>query len=93
MNTINDVVQNENPRDVILFLTRKISGISYPQLDRLYNINKWIYVTDVLGLMKVVQQMIDEELLTSDNLNIFRGPHWKEPHFMAERKYTFMKQS
>lgn len=93
MNTINDVVQNENPRDALLFIARKSSGISLPQVDRLYQRNKWVHVGDNLGLMKVIRQMVDEGLITSDNCNIFRGPQWKEPQFMTEKKYTFEKQS
>lgn len=92
MNTIKEVVQNESPRDVILFLTRKSSGITYPQLDRLYNLNRWVHVSDNLGLMKIVQQMIAEELLINDKCNILKGPSWKEPKFMTEHKYTFAKQ-
>lgn len=93
MNTINDVIQNENPRDVILFITRKSSGISLPQLDRLYLKNKWIHVNDNLGLMQIVQQMVNEGQLITDNLNIFKGLQWKEPKFMTEHKYTFAEQS
>lgn len=93
MNTIKEVVQNEDPRDVILFLTRKSSGITYPQLDRLYNLSRWVHVTDNLGLMQIVQKMIDENLLINNNCNILKGPSWKEPQFMTEKKYTFAKQS
>lgn len=38
MNTIHDVVKNESPTDVILFLTRG-NGISHPHIDRLYTQN------------------------------------------------------
>lgn len=39
MSIIDTIVKEENPRDVILFVTRGENGISYPILDRLYNTN------------------------------------------------------
>jgi hypothetical protein len=45
MNTINEIVINENPVDVILFLTNK-AGIDHPRLDRLYSLNNWPHINN-----------------------------------------------
>ena len=52
MSNINDVVANENPRDVILFIVRNKS-ISYPMVDMLYSGNSWVNIGNNLELLSL----------------------------------------
>lgn len=87
MSNINDVVANENPRDVILFIVRNKS-ISYPMVDMLYSGNSWVNIGNNLELLKLVHNMRLEGLIDNSDGGIKKGPNWKEPAFMAENKYT-----
>ncbi|MCH4870158.1 hypothetical protein CJF43_22225 [Pseudomonas fragi] len=87
MSNINDVVANENPRDVILFIVRNKS-ISYPMVDMLYSGNSWVNIGNNLELLKLVHNMKLEGLIENSDGGIKKGPNWKEPAFMAENKYT-----
>jgi hypothetical protein len=89
MNTINDVVVSEAPRDVVLFLTKGESGISYPRLDGLYNRNDWVNILNNLELLKLVSHMVSEGLIIDSGKALIKGPNWKEPAFVTEKKYTF----
>lgn len=89
MNTINDVVISEDPRDVVLFLTKGEDGISYPRLDKLYNRNNWANISNNLELLKLVSNMVDEGLIVDSGNSLRKGLNWKEPAFVAENKYSF----
>ncbi|WP_110996157.1 hypothetical protein [Pseudomonas sichuanensis] len=86
MNTINEIVINENPVDVILFLTNK-AGIDHPRLDRLYSLNGWPHLNNML-LIELIQTMKFEGLIESKNGRYVRGPHWKPPQFLLDKKYS-----
>jgi len=89
MSNINDVVLSEDPRDVILFLAKSEAGISYPRLDRLYNINNWVNIGNNIELLKLVYNMRLEGLIDNSDGSIKKGANWKEPAFLTEKKYTF----
>lgn len=90
MNTINDVVQNEEPTDAILFLTRGAS-ISHPQLDRLYERNNWIFLGNCLELIELIKKMSNNGLIEQKGGGYVKGPKWRAPTFLLENKYTFNK--
>ena len=89
MSTINDVIISEEPRDVILFLTKNENGISYPRLDGLYNGNDWVNISNNLELLKLISNMVDEGFIVDTGEGLRRGPNWKEPAFVTEKKYSF----
>uniref|UniRef100_A5W591 Uncharacterized protein n=2 Tax=Pseudomonas putida TaxID=303 RepID=A5W591_PSEP1 len=88
MDTIHDVIKNESPADVILFFTRG-TGISHPQLDRLYTQNSWIYLGDCIGLIELIRKMTSDGLIEQKAGGYVKGPKWTAPKFMLENKYTF----
>lgn len=88
MNTINDVVQNETPTDVILFLTRG-AGISHPQIDRLYECNNWIHIGNCLELITLIRNMCTEELIEQKGGGYSKGRKWRPPQFFLDKKYKF----
>ncbi|MCD9568762.1 hypothetical protein [Pseudomonas protegens] len=89
MSIINKIVISESPRDVILFLAKGEAGISYPKLDRIYNINNWINISNNLELLKLVELMKQEGLIKEAGGGLVKGPAWKEPGFITEKKYSF----
>ncbi|MBH3418407.1 hypothetical protein A3L25_010805 [Pseudomonas putida] len=88
MNTIHDVVKNESPTDVILFLTRG-TGISHPHIDRLYTQNNWIHLGDCMALIELTRKMTSDGLIEQKAGGYVKGPKWSAPKFMLENKYTF----
>lgn len=89
MSVIEEIVLNEKPEEVILFVTKHERGISLPQLDGLYNRAKWAHVSDNMGLLRIVKQMCDAGFIKYSGSGIVRGKNWREPAFMLEGKYTF----
>ncbi|MDZ3991115.1 hypothetical protein PspTeo4_06792 [Pseudomonas sp. Teo4] len=90
MNNINSVVQNEDPTEVILFLTRG-GSISHPQIDRLYERNNWIFLNNCLELIELIKKMSNEGLIEQKGGGYVKAPKWRAPKFLLENKYTFNK--
>lgn len=88
MSIIDTIVQNEIPEDVILFLTKTENGISYPRLDRLYSRNNWAQASNIIELLDIIRKMHDAGLINYGGASIVKGPNWREPIFMTEKKYT-----
>ncbi|POG11158.1 hypothetical protein BGP84_15990 [Pseudomonas putida] len=88
MSTISDIIKNENPVDVVLFLTSK-SGIDHPRLDRLYNQNNWANIGDNMKLIELIRDMKSKGLIQNQDGRYVRGPNWEAPAFLLEKKYTF----
>ncbi|PZW75606.1 hypothetical protein DFS21_112124 [Pseudomonas sp. 2848] len=87
--TLSAVIRNEDPQDVMLFLTATNRSISYPRIDRLYASSDWPYIGDIQGLMRVIDGMCDRGLLSRSKQGFVKGPHWREPQFLTEKKYKF----
>ncbi|QXH44865.1 hypothetical protein KSS93_18485 [Pseudomonas xanthosomatis] len=92
MNSIHDVIKNETPTDVILFITGN-NSISHPHLDRLYNRNDWIFVGDCLGLINIIKEMINQGLIEEKGGGYIKGPNWREPEFITLKKYNLNSSS
>ncbi|UXH41937.1 hypothetical protein [Pseudomonas promysalinigenes] len=86
MNTISDIVVNEPPTDVILWLARR-DGISHPRLDNLYNRNGWANIGDCLQLIDLIKKMIQDGLIQQGGSGYIKGPNWREPEFLKQNKY------
>ncbi|WNW10588.1 hypothetical protein RRX38_05275 [Pseudomonas sp. DTU_2021_1001937_2_SI_NGA_ILE_001] len=89
MSDISDVVRGESPRDVILFIVRGGRSIAYPMLDRLYCRHDWVNISNNLELLKLFDSMIAEGSIEYNEGGFRKGPEWKEPEFIKEKKYTF----
>lgn len=89
MSNMNDVIIAEAPRDVILFVIGNDRSISYPMLDGLYSRNNWANISNNLELLKLVSSMVDEGLIVDSGRELRKGPDWKEPAFVTQRKYSF----
>lgn len=84
-----EIVLNEKPEEVILFFTKNELGISLPQLDRFYNRAGWAHVGDNMGLLNLLLKMREAGFVELTGTGVRRGPNWREPTFMVERKYAF----
>jgi hypothetical protein len=91
MTHINEIVKAETPKDVILFITRDNNSISYPKLDMLYSLNKWVHFAHNLELQQLVDSMEQEGLILRGNGGIRKGPNWRAPAFLTDNKYPISK--
>lgn len=82
------LIEKEKVQDVILFLAgRKAEGISHPQLDRNYVMYGHQLISNI-ELISLVKKMREEGLITSNDKGGYKkGPNWKEPKFVTEKKY------
>ena len=87
MGFLYQMVQAEDPIEVVLFLTRGEKTISYPRLDQLYLINGWANVLDNYGLLMLVKQMRIDGLIVHKGGGLSRGPNWRKPVFKEGAKY------
>ncbi|MFK3775999.1 hypothetical protein [Pseudomonas sp. NPDC089406] len=92
MTSINDIIQNETPTDVILALVRG-NGISHPWLDNLYNLNDWVFIGDNLQLIALIRKMKNEGLIQHNGNGYIKGPNWREPEFVTLKKYNLSSSS
>ncbi|VDR24478.1 Uncharacterised protein [Raoultella terrigena] len=87
------MVKNEEMGDVIVFLVgREDEGIAYPFIDRFFGRHK---AAEKYGSYNI--KLIEEtRLLENDGLiysaktygaGYKKGPNWKEPKFVTEKKY------
>lgn len=84
MNTIKDIVVNETVTDVV---TALMPGSSLPRLDRLYT----EYRFDVIAsgeLVSVYNNLFEKGVLVKGaGGHTEKGPNWKPPRFVTEKKY------
>jgi len=87
------MVKNESMADIVLFLIgREVNGRGHPSIDRFFGMHKGAekYQAYNIELIKVVR-----ELQTSGEIyfgaiygvGYQKGPNWKEPKFVTEKKY------
>lgn len=88
MTNIHDIINNEQPEDVVLFLTMN-GSIHHPQLDRYYNGNNWPFLKNNMELIYLVERMVNSGLITQSRMGYSRGPNWHEPEFVTKGKYKF----
>lgn len=84
MNTIQDLVTNESVRDALTILAIKLDQ---PKIDRIYS----SYRFDTLKtgeLWNTYGKLFLESVLSYGEKGlVIKGPNWKEPAFITEKKY------
>ncbi|QCT20593.1 hypothetical protein FEM41_13555 [Jejubacter calystegiae] len=80
--------ENEQIRDIILFLSgRKGNGISHPQLDGYCTMYGTQRISNI-ELISLVKNMREKGDISSNGKGGYKkGPNWKEPKFVTEKKY------
>ena len=81
------LAKEETVSDVISFLVRNEGGFGYPQMDRLFSRHNF----DVISsgeFMRVFEKLRQDGIVVwGDKMLVKKGPNWKEPKFVTEKKY------
>ena len=85
MNTIEQIVKNEPIADIV---TAFGIGIAYPSLDRM--IGRYRFEAIANGeLLSTYARLFDEGVLANSGGPVaIKGPNWKAPKFVLEKRYT-----
>ena len=85
MNNIEQIVKNEPIADVLSVFA---IGIGYPSLDRMYGRYKFEVVANG-ELLKIYARLFEEGVLANgDGPVAIKGPNWKAPTFVTNKKYV-----
>jgi len=86
MSNMEAIIKNESIEDVLLVLA---PNTSYPGIDRLY-VRFNFDVIENRELFFTYQRLVAEGKLAEDEKgHTIKGPNWKEPAFITEKKYSF----
>lgn len=78
--------KNESVEDILLHFAPRIP---YPSIDRMYVKYNFEVVADG-KLLRTYQQLIKEGKLVENKKPLpEKGPNWKEPDFVTEKRYSF----
>ncbi|QPI34063.1 immunity protein [Serratia sp. CMO1] len=80
---LKDIVKNESVEDVLTFLG---PTADYRKLDRLYTYNRFDAISSG-ELSSTYDALFQKGVLQDQNGKVVKGPNWKEPKFVAEKKY------
>jgi len=81
---IESIIRNESVEDVLLYFALRTS---YPSIDRMYVKYKFEVISS-RELMLTHQRLIEEgKLLKTGKPLPEKGPNWKEPEFVKQKKY------
>ncbi|WP_159873995.1 MULTISPECIES: hypothetical protein [unclassified Raoultella] len=81
------LVAGESTADVILFLVRNKKGFGYPQMDRFFSRYKFSVIENG-EFMRTFEQLRQNRIVEwGEKMLVKKGPNWKEPKFVAEKKY------
>lgn len=85
---IKEIFENEQFSEIILFLSgRKDNGISHPQLDGYFSMYSGNRLSNI-ELIALEASMREKGDLSSNGRGGYKkGPNWKEPKFVTEKKY------
>ncbi|EJG5923174.1 immunity protein [Salmonella enterica] len=81
--SLKDIVKNESIADVLTLLG---PTSDYCKLDRLYSYNRFEAITSG-ELSMVYDELFKNGVLQDKNGTVVKGPNWKEPKFVTEKKY------
>lgn len=77
----------QNLVDIILFLVRKENGYGYPQMDRFFSRHKFSVIENGAFMRTFEQMRLKGEVEWGEKMLVKKGPNWKEPKFVTEKKY------
>ncbi|WP_369071617.1 hypothetical protein [Klebsiella quasipneumoniae] len=81
------MVAEQNLADIILFLVRKENGFGYPQMDRFFSRHKFSVIENGEFMRTFEQMRLNGEVELGEKMLVVKGPNWKEPRFLTEKKY------
>ncbi|MGC6388362.1 immunity protein [Ewingella sp. S1.OA.A_B6] len=78
------MIENESVEDVLLYLA---PFRAFPDVDRMFVRYKFDVIENAI-LPTVYRKLLDEGKLVNDAQgHTKKGPHWKEPAFVTQKKY------
>ena len=83
MNLMEAIIKNESLEEVVAVFALKVG---YPLIDRSYVMYGEGRFSN-LDVLSTYQRLVDEGVLVRAEQNAIKGPNWKEPAFVSERKY------
>ena len=81
--SLEDIIKNESIEDVLTLLA---PNSDYRRLDRLYTYTRFEAITSG-ELSLTFDELFRKGVLQDKNGVIIKGPNWKEPKFVTEKKY------
>ncbi|CAI0920257.1 immunity protein [Serratia entomophila] len=81
--SLKDIVKNETIEDVLTFLG---PTSDYRKLDQLYTYNRFDAITSG-ELSSTYDALFRKGVLQDQSGKVVKGPNWKEPTFVTEKKY------
>ena len=81
--SLKEIIKNESVKDVLTFLG---TTCDFRQLDRLYTYNRFEVVTSG-ELSSTYDELFEKGVFNEVNGKVVKGPNWKEPKFVTEKKY------
>jgi hypothetical protein len=85
MNTIEQIVINEPIADVVSAFG---IGLAYPSLDRMFSQYRFEVIANGELLKTYAKLFEDGVLANGDGPIAIKGPNWKEPTFVKEKRYV-----
>lgn len=81
------LAKEEKVSDVIAFLVRKEDGFGYPQMDRFFSRYN-VTVVENGDFMRIFEKLRQDGIVEwGDKMIVKKGPNWKEPKFVTDKKY------
>jgi hypothetical protein len=81
------MIEKERVYDVVSLFAGCTKGIGYPQLDNFFVRYRFNVVSNG-ELSKVFDEMLRDGVVNFGNkMLVIKGPNWKEPKFVTEKKY------
>ncbi|UCZ77864.1 hypothetical protein LHL03_12325 [Pectobacterium carotovorum] len=83
------IIEKESVSDIVSFFAGSTKGIGYPQLDNFFVRYRFDVISDG-ELLKVFDDLLKAGVVEwGEKMLVKKGPNWKEPKFVAEKKYGF----
>lgn len=85
MNSIEQIIKNESIEDIVSAFG---IGLAYPSLDRMVSRYRFDAVANG-ELLRTYTKLFEEGILANGGGPVaIKGPNWKAPKFVTEKRYT-----
>ncbi|HGJ5904917.1 MAG TPA: immunity protein [Arsenophonus apicola] len=81
---IESIYKNESVEDVLLYFALRTP---YPTIDRMYTNYKFDVISNGILLRTYLRLIREKKLVEGEKYLAEKGPNWKEPKFVTEKKY------
>lgn len=82
--SIENIIKNESVRDVLRYFG---PGRHVSKIDQMYVSYKFEAISEGVVLLEYKKMFDDGELAYNSNHDVIKGPNWKAPDFVTQKKY------